>query len=71
MGNKNIVIDGGVGFNTGFDKDRDHAPIDSEIYALLDSIGASYIIQAGIVTVVDKYGDTWNFSEPRQLKVCR
>ena len=56
---------------TGFHKNRDHAELDSEIYALLDSIKAEYIIKAGIVTVVTKYGDVWNFTEPRQLKVCR
>lgn len=50
---------------TGFPQDRDHAPIDSEIYALLDSIGATYTILHGIVTVITKYGDTWDFTEPK------
>jgi hypothetical protein len=49
---------------TGFPGDRDHAPIDSEIFALLDSIKAQFIIRDGIVTVVTKYGDTWNFTVP-------
>lgn len=54
---------------TGFEDDRDHAPIDSEIFALLDSIGASWIVKNGIVTVVTKYGDTWNFTVPEELNV--
>ncbi len=53
--------------STGFEQDRDHAPIDSEIFALLDSIGASWIVKNGIVTVVTKYGDTWNFTVPKPL----
>lgn len=53
--------------STGFPQDRDHAPIDSEIYALLDSIGATYSIRDGIVTVLSKYGDLWNFTEPKHL----
>jgi len=45
------------------------ADIDDEIYALLDSIDATYIIKNGIVTVVTSDGDTWNFTEPKQLEV--
>lgn len=52
---------------SNFEEDRDHAPINSEIYALFDSIGADYILKNGIVTVVTKYGDVWDFSEPRAL----
>lgn len=55
--------------STGFEQDRDHAPLDSEIFALFDSIGADYIVKAGVVTVVTKYGDTWNFTTPEKLQV--
>jgi len=41
-----------------------YAPLDSEIYALIDSIGGTYIIQDGIVTVTLANGDKWDFTQP-------
>lgn len=41
-----------------------YAPLDSEIFALIDSIGASYTVQDGIVTVRLNNGDVWDFTIP-------
>lgn len=44
--------------NTGLD-------IKNEIFALLESINASYDIKDGIVTVTTVDGDVWDFTEPK------
>jgi hypothetical protein len=44
-----------------------HAPIDSEIYALFDSIKASYSVYNGLVTVTTYGGEVWMFSEPTRI----
>lgn len=43
-----------------------HAPIDSEIYALLDSIKATYVIENGVVYVTTYGGELWEFGKPRR-----
>ncbi len=45
-------------------EDRGYAPLDSEILALIDSIGASYVIQDGIVIVKLANGEIWDFTVP-------
>lgn len=44
--------------------ERGYAPLDSEIFALIDSIGASYIVQDGIVIVELSNGEVWDFTVP-------
>ncbi len=44
--------------------ERGYAPLDSEILALIDSIGASYVIQDGIVIVELANGEIWDFTVP-------
>lgn len=44
-----------------------YAPLDSEILALIDSIGGTYTIQNGIVTAVLNNGDKWDFTYPMRV----
>lgn len=46
--------------------ERDHAPIDSEIFALLDSIKAAYVVENGIVYVTTHNGELWDFTIPKR-----
>lgn len=47
-------------------EDRGYAPLDSEIFALIDSIGASYVVQDGIVIVELANGEIWDFTVPQK-----
>ena len=52
--------------DTEFTEDKDHAPIDSEIFALLDSIKAEYVVENSVVYVTTKDGELWDFTKPKR-----
>lgn len=60
------IAQGATPLDTEFPTDKEHAPIDSEIYALLDSIKATYNIEDGIVYVTTHDGEMWDFTEPKR-----
>jgi photosystem II stability/assembly factor-like uncharacterized protein len=53
--------------NAEFPQDKEHAPIDSEIFALLDSIKAEYVVENGIVYVTTRDGELWDFTKPKRV----
>ena len=54
-------------YDRAYMENHGHAPIDSEIFALLDSIGATYVVESGIVTVTCRNGEMWDFTEPKRM----